>query len=407
MLRSILIVVCSLLLPLSYSTLTHAESVMTLDKALKLVLNRSPLVKEVESSFLIRAAESQDVRRLNNPKLELSYGSVTTNNTDGEEIEFSLEQPIRLSDLSARTRLSRVMQEVNNFEQQKQLLDLFVEVKHAYARTWILNQRKRVLQKSLSQIASLTKMFSSGSQLGAYGKGELSLVRAEIAKLKAELLGIDAAILVSSSELTRLVGASIDHASLKAPEIDVLTNLETIQDKLSSGSSKLQQRIRLLSKVAERESSVASSDSFPELRPKLFYSKTDDGLDIFGVGVSFDLPVFDQNSTQRSKSNASLNLAKSNQQYFASPEFVESVMNIARAFNLKKAQLEIYENDVLPSLQKSFTIFEKQTSSGGGDAFKLWQVLNEYIDTHEEYSKMWTETLSERSRLEVLLEEEI
>ena len=169
----------------------------------------------------------------------------------------------------------------------------------------------------------------------------------------------------------------------------------------------MQGRARILADLAKANLEVATSDAFPELRPSLVYSKTNDGVDIVGIGLSVDLPLFSQNNSEQMRKRADYNAAEAKFSNLRSEAFKLSVINSVRSYQLRLEELRLYETKVIPAIKESLSAFEKQVRNGQGSVFQLWQTLREYLNIQERYLELWTMAFSEQQELAILIGEEI
>jgi outer membrane protein TolC len=385
-----------------------AENVISIDDVMQAALDNSTIIGEVENSSAFTKADASDRETLSNPQLELSYGIPTTSlgKQGRDEFDIALEQPIRLSDGSLRNRLARLMYEAGNTDREKAILELFVQVKLAYARVWVLSERKRTLIELSKQATTFSEAVKVGAKAGAYAEAEALVFAAEVSKLKAELKGVEAEMFLAHARLSQIVGRSFVSNVLKEPILAKLS-IKDIEEKLKGGALKVQSRLSLIAELAIADAAVANRDAFPEFRPKLFYSKANDGIDILGVGLSFDLPFYSQNSVERIKKDSVERNALNKLKFFSGDVFKTSVVNSLKAYGLRREQVALYQDSVMPNLKSALTGFESQLKVGRGDVFSLWQTLREYFDTNQHYLELWTTVFSEHCELSLLLEEEI
>lgn len=385
------------------------EGHLSIDDAVKAALDASPLVQELEASFSIKTADSFEARTLPNPELEVDLGvPVSWEEKRGKnEVGVALSQPFRLSHGPLRNRLASLITAAGEGEKEKDLLGLIARVRLAFARSWVLSERSRILQEILPQARSLNKLVRSGLKEGAYGQGDDAIFRSETSKTEAELKGISAESIAALAELNRLTGSLFQGKQLLTPKLLSALSIESLKARLERSETKVQYRAKILFELAKADSAVARRDAFPELRPRLLYSRTDEAVDIVGVGISFDLPFYSQNTAERIRTEAKARSSQAQFNFTQSDVFKTSLLNAAKAYSLRGEELLLYEKNVLPALREALTAFEQQIRKGEGSIFQLWQTLREYIDTHERYLELWTRVFSEGAELSILLEEEI
>ena len=385
------------------------EASFGIDDAVASALDASPLVQAVEATLSVREAEAFDARTLPNPGLDIDLGvPIASEGERGKnEFELALTQPFRLSHGALRNRLAALSAAVGRGERETELLGLVSRVRLAFARSWVLSERANALQEILPLARSLNKFVQTGLEEGAYGQGEGAIFRSETAKTEAALKGIAAESIASLAELNRLTARVFHGKNLLSPRLPSAPSIEMLKSRLDSGATKVQKRGRLLLDLAKAEAAVARRDAYPEFRPRLFYSRTNEAVDILGVGVSFDLPFYSQNTGERLRTDAGVRASQAQLNFNQSDAFKSSVVDAVRAYALRSEELLLYEKRVLPALREALTAFEQQVRKGEGSIFQLWQTLREYIDTNEAYLELWTRVFSEGAELSILLGEEI
>lgn len=382
---------------------------ISIDEVTALALDKSPLVAQLEAEEQTRIANGFEIRTLANPELDAELGvPVDWEEERGKnELEVALSQPVRLSDGALRNRFASLLSTAARQKKERELFELLSRVRFIYARSWVLEERARALGEVLSQADSLHAFVARGLEEGAYGKGDDALFRSERAKLKASLKGISAESLAARSELARLTGLELAGKRLLMPDPAPMPSLELLEARLKRADTKVQQRAEILRDVAKAQAAVARRDSFPELRPRLFYSRTDEGKDLVGVGISFALPIFSQNTAERMRAEAEASASRAHWQFTRSEVFHRAILDAARAYRLRSEEVALYEREVLPALRQALTAFDRQLRGGEGSIFELWQTMRDYVDTQERYLELWTGVFSEGVELSILLEEEI
>ena len=382
---------------------------LSMDEALREALAESPLVAEIEKNYAFKAADAIEASRLSNPSLdaEVAVPRSWHDERGGNEVAVSLTQPIKLSHGPLRNRLATLIEKAGSSAREQEILELTSKVRLSFARIWLLQQREAVLGEISPKTKSLTSFVSSGLAQGAYGKGDAAIFKSEIARTEAELLGLRAEKLQSQFELGRLLGRSLDGIQLLQPDVPKEVSLSTIESRLQENSLKLFTRARTIVELARADADVANRDAFPELRPRIFYARSDAATNYVGLGISFDLPFYSRNSAERIRKSRELNASQVQLTFLQSDDFKRSVINVARAFNHRRSEVEIYRARVIPNMKEALTAFEEQVRSGQGSVFQLWQTLQSYLDTNERYLGLWSKTFSDYTELSLLVGEEL
>lgn len=396
------------LLATTSSTFGENKS-LSIDEVVKATLDASPTVKQIEGALTNRKADAFEAKTLSNPSLDAELGAPTAwKDAKGDnEFSISLSQPFKLSHGVLRNRLADLLSEVGEGEKEQALLELVARAKLSFAHLWLLTEREKVLKEVQPKTKSLTKFVSSGLSQGAYGQGDEAVFRTEVAKSEAELLGVQAEKLAAEAELIRLTGQSFDGQILLDPGIPRAIPISSIDSLLTQGELKIQRRAKILVNLAKTDSEVANRDAFPELKPKLFYSRTNEGTDMVGFGLSFDLPFYNQNTPERMRKTADMFSAQSQSAFFQGEAFKESVLKSVKMYDLRRQEVLLYEKRVIPSIREALNAFESQVRGGQGSVFQLWQTLREYLEVQERYLELWTRNFSEYQELSILLGQDI
>lgn len=382
---------------------------VSIDDVVTAALNHSILVREIEATSASKKAEAFETRALPNPELatELAVPTSWEETRGRNELNVSIVQPLRLSHGRPRNRLAALIEAAGTAEKERTLLEFVTRVRLAFARSWVLSERSTTLERLLPRARSLYQLVKTGLGEGAYGKGDDALFRAEIFKTEAEIKGLIAEMGSAVSELSRLSGSSFATVTLLAPRLPVLPSADEFERRLDHSETKLQSRSHILLKLAQAADEVTRRDAFPELRPRLFYARTNEGVDLVGAGISFDLPFWSRNTAEKLRSDASLKTAQVNRALADSETFKRSVLDEVRSYAARRDELLLYQEKILPLLREALDATEQQVRNGTGSIFQLWQTLREYAETHEQYLELWTKTFSAHVELSVLLEEEI
>ncbi len=381
---------------------------LTLNEALEFALSKSPLVAEIEQNRAFSRAEAVDVARLSNPSLdaELALPRSWKDERGENEVSVSLTQAFKLSHGPLRNRLAALTRSAGSIAREQEILELSSKVRLAYARLWLLQEREAVLSSIAPKTFSLTKFVETGLSQGAYGRGDTAIFKSEVARTEAELSGIKAEKFQGAFELTKLTGVDLSEHLLLPPEIPTVS-VQVVITKLDADALKIFTRTQTLLDLARAGSEVANRDAFPELRPRIFFSRSDAGTNYLGVGLSIDLPFYNQNTAERIRKTSELSVSKTQLDFVRSPDFRHSVVNVASAFNLRRQEVEAYKAKVLPNIETALAAFEEQVRNGQGSVFQLWQTSQSYLETHERYLELWARAFSDYSELSLLVGEEL
>lgn len=385
------------------------EKGLSIDDAVTAALKHSALVKEIEATYASQKAEAFETRTLTNPEFgtELAVPSSFEQTRGRNEVTISLVQPVRFTHGTARNRLAALIEVAGSSERERALLELVARVRMAFARIWVLSERRNAFGTLLPRARAIDRFVTAGLRVGAYGKGDDALFRAELFKAEAELKGLNAESIAGISELSRASGYSFADTTFVAPALPAVASAEQLKDRFERSETKVQERSRILLNLAKTAQEVARGDAYPEFRPRLFYSRSNDGVDLVGLGVSFNLPLWSRNTADRMRAEAALETAQANRLLTDTDIFKTSILEMARSYSIRREEILLYQQHILPLVRQALDATEQQVRSGTGSIFQLWQTLREYTDTNEHYLELWTEAFTAHVELSVLLGEEI
>ena len=385
------------------------ERQLTVDEIVTKALDASPIVKEIEASRAVRSADAFDAKALLNPTLETEHGvpSAWKEQRGDNETSVSLAQPFRLSHGTLRNRVASLLEQTGSVERDQSILELISKTRFAFARLWLLTERERILKQTQPKAKSLESFVVSGVQQGGYGAGDAAVFKAEIGRAEAEILDIAAEKLEAETELAALTGLDVGNITLANPGSPKSISTNLVEEQLSNNALKVQARAKTLFELAKAELAVANRDAFPELRPKLFYSRTNEGVDIVGFGISFDLPFYSQNTSERIRKGAGLRATEAATNFVQGDVFKASVLKSVRQYELRREELAIYQKRIIPAIQEALSAFESQVRAGQGSVFQLWQTLREYLDANEKYLERWSKAFAGYEQLSILLGQEL
>lgn len=407
--KLILIAICQALGVFLYVAEVSAEGLpLTIDEVVSKALDSSPLVKEIEAARALRSADAFDSNTLSNPTLETEVGVPTAwkDQRGDKEASVSLVQPFRLSQGKLRNRLASLFEQTGNVEREQALLEMIAKTKLAFARLWLLSERERILKQMQPKAKSLESFVTSGVKQGGYGTGDAAVFRTEIGRAEAEVLEIAAEKLAAETQLTTLTGLDFSDRALANPGPPKSISASLVREELSNNELKVQTRAKILLALSKAELAVANRDAFPELRPKLFYSRTNEGVDLVGIGISFDLPFYSRNSSERIRKSSGVMATEAASNFVQSESFKSSVLKSVQLYEFRRQELAIYETKIIPSIREALASFESQVRGGQGSVFQLWQTLREYLDVQEKYLERWSNAFSDYEQLSILLGQE-
>ncbi len=395
---------------ISITQLAVAESVeVSLDEVLAQALSESPLVKSIDAKLQAGISEALSTRLWKNAELSSSV-SIPVSYPDekgSSEVEVSLAQPFRLTNLGLRSALSELISKASHAEQKRELLELTERIRLSYARLWALDQKREFLQHAEKRARKVQEKLNKSASQGLYSTGERDLFVAEVAKLAAERRGAEAEMSKGVAELVSLTNMSLRGKGLIRPFLSEMPSEAEVYNSSLEKGLPVQERFKLLKAVAEHQLRVAKRDTFPELTPQLVYKHSDDEKEFIGIGISFPLPTSDRNQAERMKRNAELRAADAQERFFSGDNFREELKLLIESYRASREQAHAYETEIVPALKNAVTNFENLLDAGQGSVLQVWQTQSELSDAQSRALELWVKAISERSELSILVGREI
>lgn len=387
-------------------TVTVAEnsshSSVTLEEVLAYAIDQSPSVQEIESRIAQRRAEGIELSILKNPEVDSEIGfPVSYDEKRGSnEASVSLSQPLRLSNFGLRQRINKIISKSADSEKSLEILSLTQNIKLAYVKGWVLQERILQLDLSLKRAQSISNYVQDGITRGLFGVAESSLFKFENESLEAEKLGLGGDLERARAELLHRSGLSIKNKKLLPLQLR-----EIAQGDLENEAKDLPvvKRVNLLAELANEQHRLSRLDSFPQFAPRLVYSRNDEGSDYVGVGISVELPFFDRNQAERLRRGAEVRAARSVEQYYSGPQFNEELFSLLKSTQLSQKEVRAYEEKVLPALREALQASDKQLKAGQGSLLQTWQLLQQLRETQARALELWSKAISERAELSILV----
>lgn len=379
---------------------------LSVDEAIQSALAQSPLVAEIDSNFAKEVREARDVDLLPNPELdaEMQYYSNGAPDATSNQPSLAITQAFRLSHLGLRAHVSKLKEQAAKQGKEAELVVFLQRVRLAFGRNWLLTERRNFTSGVLSKAKEISDFVEKGFKETIFGIGEREIFRAEVARLKAELEGLDAELSRSQSEFISLTGIESTGKTFKKLELSEVD--PKLLDRFEKGSLKIQDRMKVLLTVSEEEKRLAERDAFPELRPRLVYAGTNDGGEFYGLGITIPLPFSNRNQNAIQEANAVKKSAQTTATYYRSETFRSQLQLLQQSISSSLRQLELYETKVIPSFQSALKAYNQQLRSGQGTVLQVWQVAVSLNESYERYTELWIKTFSERTELSIFLQED-
>jgi hypothetical protein len=393
-----------LLVLFGWTPIESLSESITFDDIARAALDRSPLVKEISADAMTAKAEAVELRTRANPELS---GEIRPFVAGGEgadtEYEITLSQPLRLSSLTHRARVARLMERTATVEQKLQLHKFMQTVRLSYGKAWALQERRQFVAEASKRAEIFQHKAAEGLTKGVIPDSTVKLFSAEAAKLEAQQIGVGADEKRARAELVHMSGVSLKERTLAA-----LLHAEISKTMLQTASDiPLKNRIELRRKVAYEQRALARLDSFPQFTPRVGFEHTESGDDRIVAGLSIELPFWNRNQVARMKTKSALESREVEASYYTDELFNEEKTLLFESLEASAAQAKRYTETILPALRNAFTAAVHEFDAGQANPLQIWQLHQELLDAQDEYLTLWIKTLSERVELSILLGNEL
>ena len=293
-----LLIVFHLLAPSAHAD--ECESLTNYRALIKCISVRAPDVQRSELEVKIADAEVDRARQIPNPELESRNLWPTGGSTGGSANETQLLFPLQLGGKrSALTQVARAEKESAAALAQTTREKTLIESAQALHRLRQLETELFLATEAIERFERIISAFRKRPQLSPEQSVSLTVFKYALEEEKqkrAQGLAEQSSIL---ADLSLAVGKKIQIKKDLLPIIP--EKWPVIQNKLSEESAELK-LARARSQEMNSRYSLAKAESWPTLKIGPSYERMPDRERMeerFGVGLSMELPIFNQNSGGR------------------------------------------------------------------------------------------------------------
>jgi len=362
---------------------THTYS---LKDIINLAEQQNPAYLSAQKDIDAMQYELSAVKKHLNPQLELTADHAVTSDKNKTEYSISLTQPVtapgrkKYSIEKAQNKI-KIAKYAKKWEKQK----LNFNIKNTFYKILYFKQRQKICEEdidSLKKILSLTKKQRSSTQI------ELAAAKlnAELLRAKSEKGNISTALAGLRISLNNLTGGQLGNNYKIRGTFKFFTdnyNLDLFikQAKLSNPLFLKKNQELILKKTdvflekAGRISGFKAGVSYTnELDKKAF-----------GAGLSFPLPLWDNNSAKISKA-VSLKQKAEWQEKAYEKELAKSLKEAYENKNMLLKKKKLYE-DILKQSEKAFRLASLLYHQQKIDIFGLLDSKKDYSKSRQKYYK--------------------
>ncbi|MDN5626940.1 MAG: TolC family protein, partial [Weeksellaceae bacterium] len=270
----------------------------------------------ITQKLQISQAEAREVQAKYwpNPKLSISevnlwrtYGieelpPLVGNWGKSSQISAEIEQVIQTAGKRRKTiELQKIEVQRAKFELQEVLRELKKSLRNTVTEILYNQEQQKVYRSQISSIEKLTKSYNNQLNLGNISKAEYVRLKAQEVEFKKKLISLQQEIEDQQLEIKALLilpssSYIVISGSLMLPEKQ-LSELEAPQwiEKAKENRPDIL-ILKNTEKYAAKNLDIQNAMKIPDVAVSLGYDRGGNIMkDFIGLGVSFDLPVFDRN----------------------------------------------------------------------------------------------------------------
>ena len=299
----------------AYSFAQNSDTiVLSRDEAEVIFLKNN--IDVITQKLQISQAEAREVQAKYwpNPKLSISevnlwrtYGieelpPLVGNWGKSSQISAEIEQVIQTAGKRRKTiELQQIEVQGAKFELQEVLRELKKSLRNTVTEILYNQEQQKVYRSQISSIEKLTKSYNNQLNLGNISKAEYVRLKAQEVEFKKKLISLQQEIEDQQLELKALLilpssSYIVISGSLMLPEKQ-LSELEAQQwiEKAKENRPDIM-ILKNTEKYAAKNLDIQNAMKIPDVAVSVGYDRGGNIMkDFIGLGVSFDLPVFDRN----------------------------------------------------------------------------------------------------------------
>lgn len=372
---------------------------LTFESLLAKALSHSPQFAEQRAELEQIKTEAEALRRLQNPEASAEVRPFLKRESSGEtEFEIGLSQPLRRSDFGARQQLAELLIRNSSIGSKTKQLAFAHEFFLLYAKLWAQQERLVYLSEQEHRLHALLRRTKELHASGVLPRSTLKLFEAELAALGAEQEGVFADNAKALAEMIRNTGPLPSNPKFSMPDLPPLPDIA----RLTAPGLAPEEQIALRAKIAQHQYELARLDTFPQLTPRIAVERNSDGDTLAIVGLSVQLPVFNQNQAEIAAARSAQQTANSYQQNLTSGSHGRTVTLLHQSCLAAERQAERQRTEVLPLYEEAYAAAEQEMFSGHSSATSLWQIVQQLEEAHRLSLEQWLNAVSLRTELALI-----
>ncbi|HIE65912.1 MAG: TolC family protein [Nitrospira sp.] len=342
------------------SSVKEPDGEITLRKAIALALLNNPELKAFSWALRAREAGRLQASLRPNPEIGITIenmaGSGAFSGTDEAETTIQLSQVIELgAKRFARTQAATRQRDLTGWEYEIKRMEVFTRVSKAFTAILSAQERLILIEEVLRIGRQVVETVSARVDAGKTSPVEEIKVKVALASIQIKLERAKRALIVSRQHLGATWGNTDPFFKRAKGRLSFVSGIPS-QEKLMQSLTQNPELARWSAELSSRQALIVleKSKAIPDLNISGGLRRlSGPGEDVFVVGLSFPLPLMNQN--QGGILEARHELARAEEARRA----VEVRINIALtdAYNrlaTARAELSALNRNVLPGAQETF-----------------------------------------------------
>ena len=386
-------VICLLVMSMVHipPALSNGESRISLEIAVQTALRENPQLNAIREKVKVTRARLEGIALLDNPKLETEF-------TGGERLRqgFELTQTFQLGGQRRHQRriASTHLEKVNaELDEASRLLTKLVKM--AFHELALVQEKLKLAKEIIQQTEQMRDIAEF-----QFETGDISITQANLANIQLQSALREAAMLESELHLAQLEinGLMGTPLEVKHTAIDGLpekTSADTHQ-KLTIDALKTHafahridlKSLQLDAQLTENTLQLSKAANIPDLSVGALAQRSTDES-IFGVKLTFPLPLFDRNRGAIDAAKAQ-QLVDTAQISDTEQQIIREVMSSFLSLNTARKMIDFYQGDSLKLLNENLNLTRAAYELGEAELLEVILMQNEFIKTRFAYLEALT-----------------
>jgi outer membrane protein, heavy metal efflux system len=380
---------------------------LTLEQAVSLALERSPVLVSLEAGVARAQAQAQNDARFfqANPELSAAAGPRLRDGGNTLELGLGLSQQVEIfGQPSARKEAARALVTASEALVRARRVELVAEVRTAFARAQAAGQEVRLAEDARTLAAEALSAAEERLEAGAASRLEVNTARVEAGRAAREsnravfrhasalnalglLIGLDEAVEVQAQD-PRLAD--------NAPALSLPTLL----------AQALRDRADLQAARAELEASQAQQRlnqraALPSPRAGVSYGREEEAHIVQGT-LSIELPVFDRNQAGRGTSAARVTEAARTLEAVERRARTEVRLALVR-YQAAESSLRLFGENAQQALQENLALATEGYRAGKMDFLELLVIRRETLEARRDHIEAMEEFTTAQAQLQQVI----